>query len=103
MTDSVPPAAPLLVLVRDKESGWAHVARQPHDPRATPRFTGFLHTSTHDELITTMRTAGYSVFATYAIDPGTTNYWFAPTSSPPRPGVPGTAARRPATMAAAAA
>ncbi|UUV32055.1 hypothetical protein NQK81_01005 [Amycolatopsis roodepoortensis] len=88
MTDSAPPAAPLLVLVRDEESGWAHVARQPHDPHATPKFTGFLHTTTKDELVSAMRTAGYSVFATYAIDPDTTNYWFAPSSPPTPPGQP---------------
>ncbi|HET6285814.1 MAG TPA: hypothetical protein VFG15_03555 [Amycolatopsis sp.] len=88
MTDSTPPVAPLLVLVRDDDSGWAHVARRPRDPRATPRFTGFLHTTTKDELVAAMRTVGYSVFATYAIDSGTTNYWFAPSSPPTPPGQP---------------
>ncbi|WP_410646312.1 hypothetical protein [Amycolatopsis sp. cmx-4-54] len=98
MTDSTPPVAPLLVLVRDDESGWAHVARQPRDPRATPLFTGFLHTTT-DELVAAMRTAGYSVFATYAIDPDTTNFWFAPSSPPTPPGQPQPVAH--ASMAAA--
>lgn len=87
--------APLLVLVRDEESGWAHVAQQPRNPAKTPQFTGFLQTTTAADLLAVMAGTGYSAVATYAIDANTTTFWFAPA---PPPGTP-RALRRPAAAA----
>ncbi|QXV57523.1 hypothetical protein [Amycolatopsis sp. TNS106] len=88
MTDSGMPIPRLLVLVRDEESGWTHVAQQPRDPHATPLFTGFLRTTTNGELITAMHKARYHAFATYPIDHDTTAYWFESISPPTSPELP---------------
>jgi hypothetical protein len=78
--------APLLVFVRDDESGWAHAAQQSRNPSKTPTFLGFLHTASDDELLAAMVGAGYERFARFSIDASTTTHWFAPVEPPPRPG-----------------
>ncbi|MFK0249576.1 hypothetical protein ACIQUM_33170 [Amycolatopsis azurea] len=85
MTDSARHIAPLLVLVRDDESGWGHLAWQPRDPLEKPMFGGFLHAADEKELRARLQRAGYSVFARYPIDSGTTNYWLAPAPPPTFP------------------
>ena len=81
-------SAPLLVFVRDDESGWAHAARQPRNPSKKPTFLGFLHTTSDDELLAAMSSVGYQRFARFSIDASTTTHWFAPDEPPPRQGVP---------------
>ncbi|RSM80580.1 hypothetical protein DL991_10745 [Amycolatopsis sp. WAC 01375] len=78
MTGLVSSRPPLLVLLRDEESGWAHVARQPQDPSQAPLFAGFLHATTKADLLEAMQSTGYTTFATIAVDDITTTYWFAP-------------------------
>jgi len=97
--NDLPTSAPLLVLVRDDESGWAHAAIQPQNSAKAPQFTGFMHTTTTNELVNVMRGAGYSSYATYPIDDTMTTLWFGP-SQPPTPPSVFEPPARPATVAA---
>lgn len=73
-----PSTPPLLVLVRDSASGWAHVARPSPASRATPIFVGFLHTDSEAELFAAMAAGGYQPSGRYDSDGITTTYWFSP-------------------------
>ncbi len=77
--------APLLVFVRDEETGWVHAAEQPRNTSKKPTFLGFLHTTSADELLAVMTGVGYQRFARFSIDASSTTHWFAPAEPPPRP------------------
>jgi len=79
-----------VLLVRDDETGWSHVAYDI-DPRRRPRFAGFIQIDSEHALVAGMAAADYPLAAAYRVDEYSTAFLFgrvaARAGSPPtRPG-----------------
>ncbi|OXM59527.1 hypothetical protein [Amycolatopsis vastitatis] len=82
-----PPYVTTLLVVRDDETGWAHVAHDI-DPRRRPRFAGFVQTDSESALIAAPAAAGFQLAAAYRVDEFATAFLFgrvaARLDSPPQ-------------------
>jgi hypothetical protein len=64
-----------LLIVRDDETGWAHVAHDI-DPRRRPRFAGFLQIDTERVLVAGLIAADFTLAAVYRVDEYSTAFLF---------------------------
>ena len=64
-----------LLIVRDDETGWAHVTHDI-DPRCRPRCAGFIQIDSERALITALASAGFHLAAAYRVDEFATAYLF---------------------------
>ncbi len=80
------PEVSTVLLVRDDETGWAHVAYDI-DPRRRPRCAGFVQVETEHALVRAMDTQGFRLAAAYRVEDGLTAFLFgrAVTSTSPPP------------------
>ncbi len=80
------PDVSTVLLVRDDETGWAHVAYDI-DPRRRPRCAGFIHVETEHALVRAMDIQDFRLAAAYRVEDGLTAFLFgrAATSTSPPP------------------
>lgn len=79
------PYVTTILLVRDDETGWCHVAYDI-DPRRRPRFAGFIQTETEHALVCGMSALDFRLAATYRVDDASSAFLFGrarPSSHPP--------------------
>lgn len=69
------PDVSTVLLVRDDETGWAHVAYDI-DPRRRPRCAGFIHAETEHALVRAMDTQDFRLAAAYRVEDGVTAFLF---------------------------
>jgi hypothetical protein len=72
---SAGPVANTVLVVRDDETGWSHVARDI-DPRRRPRFVGFIQIDTERALMAGLSAADFRLAAAYRIDEYSTAFLF---------------------------
>jgi hypothetical protein len=82
----VQPYVTSVLLVRDDETGWCHVAYDI-DPRRRPRLAGFVQIQTERALVNGLSTLGFQLAATYRVDDALTAFLFGRvrTSAKPPP------------------
>ncbi len=79
------PYVTTILLVRDDETGWCHVAYDI-DPRRRPRFAGLIQAETERALIRGMSVLDFRLAATYRIDNQSSAFLFGrarPSAQPP--------------------
>ncbi|SEB46032.1 hypothetical protein SAMN04489727_1929 [Amycolatopsis tolypomycina] len=69
------PVATTVLVVRDDETGWSHVAHDI-DPRRRPRFAGFIQIDTERALVAGLAAADFRLAAAYRIDEYSTAFLF---------------------------
>ncbi|MDX3192903.1 hypothetical protein PV458_31235 [Streptomyces sp. MN03-5084-2B] len=85
--DVRPYSVTTLLVVRDDETGWAHVAHDI-DPRRRPRCAGLIQIDSESTLVTALSVAGFQMAAAYRVDEFATAFLFgraaAREGSPPQ-------------------
>jgi hypothetical protein len=69
------PYVTTVLVVRDDETGWSHVAHDI-DPRRRPRFAGFTEIDTERALVAGLSAADFRLAAAYRIDEYSTAFLF---------------------------
>lgn len=64
-----------LLIVRDDETGWSHVAHDI-DPRRRPRFAGFIQIDSESALVTGLTAADFHLAAAYRVGNTATAFLF---------------------------
>ncbi|MEV7042838.1 hypothetical protein [Amycolatopsis sp. NPDC051061] len=75
------PIVRTLLVVRDDETGWAHVAYDI-DPRRKPRAAGFIMCESENAVLTGMAAAGFRLSCAYRVDQWSIAFLFERAAAP---------------------